>query len=119
MHFGHHVFDSAVRVVIWKRSGAADSSFDHTPNAAHGTNDLSGITSTQSRQGVFDGPILAYVNSVSMNRKKLFNIAEDGVHYDTPVSRLKALQLKQMMPGKPDQDAYFMGMFLAMAQSHF
>ncbi|KAL1902803.1 hypothetical protein Sste5346_000714 [Sporothrix stenoceras] len=138
MHFGDRVFRSAVRVpVLWKSAdAAADSSFDsavtrpvssfgHAPNGARESNDFGCITnSAQSSQGMSDGPIIAYVNRthLSMIRKNLFRIVpgpEGGDRCNTPVSRLQALRSKQLVPAEQDRDAYLMGVFIAMAQSHF
>lgn len=143
MHFGDRVFRSAVRVpVLWKSADAADSSFDsavtrpvssfghgHAPNGAHETNDFScaattSISAQSSQNNTSDGPIIAYVNRthLSMIRKNLFRIVpgpEGGDRCNTPVSRLQALRSKQLVPAEQDRDAYLMGVFIAMAQSHF
>lgn len=67
-------------------------------------------------------PMMCYIgkSQLASIRKNLFRIAPGpGKSWNDVVSRLQQLRARQLVPDDLDQDAYFVGIFLAMAQKHF
>ncbi|KAH6879820.1 hypothetical protein B0T10DRAFT_496207 [Thelonectria olida] len=59
-------------------------------------------------------------NQLASIRRNCFRIAPgQRQSRNEPVSRLQQLRARQLIPCNLDQDAYFVGIFLAMAQRHF
>ncbi|KAH6879786.1 hypothetical protein B0T10DRAFT_496050 [Thelonectria olida] len=66
-------------------------------------------------------PMMCYIgkNQFASIRGNLFRVAlGPGRSWNEPASRLQQLRQRQLAPSNSDQDAYFIGIFLAMAQRH-
>lgn len=66
--------------------------------------------------------MLCYIGRAQLAsiRKNLFRIAPGPKKTpNEPVSRLQQLRAKALIPSNADNDAHFVGIFLAMAQKHF
>ncbi|KAK0648343.1 hypothetical protein B0T16DRAFT_348452, partial [Cercophora newfieldiana] len=120
IYFGNMRFKKAVRVAcLWKTaSHSVDASFDSAPTLPA----TSFIESPASSDYAPNKPILAYVNrtQLAIIRKNLFRVVIGPNNtVNEPVHRLQRLRSKMLHPANLDNDPYFLGVLIAMAQSHF
>lgn len=67
-------------------------------------------------------PMLCYVGKAQLAsiRKNIFRVVSGpNSSWNAPVHRLQQLRAKGLIPSNADEDAHFVGLFLAMAQQHF
>lgn len=126
LYFGDRVHQKVVRApILWGRTDADSMSFESAvtqPAASSGKvstscKDPSSSPRTPSR------PLLAYINKRQLKaiRSNLYRVCPgpvDGDQCNTPVQRLQRLRSKQLIPFDEEQDAHYVSVMLAMAQSH-
>ncbi|KAL6864479.1 hypothetical protein J3F83DRAFT_741967 [Trichoderma novae-zelandiae] len=126
MYFGDRVYFDAVRAqALWNfppnpptlSSQSSTATIIARPCESYGS-----LSSTTAAHSTANLPMLYYIGKhhLATLRQHLFRV---GSRPDTkpnmPVIRLQRLRAKQLIPADSDNDAHFVGIFLAMAQRHF
>jgi hypothetical protein len=126
LYFGDRVHQKVMRVpILWGRSEDDDMSFDSaiTQPATSSDKMSTSYLDPISRPVAPNRPLLAYINKRQLRaiRSHLYRVCSgpvDGDQCNTPVQRLQRLRSKQLIPFDEDQDAHYVALMLAMAQSH-
>lgn len=66
-------------------------------------------------------PLVAFLNRTQLDnvRRNLFRVVPGPNGTNEPVASLQRLRSKMLVPARPEHDAYYLGVMLAMAQSYF
>lgn len=130
LYFGGRVYRDSVRAqIMWnfpsdevKSSYSSFRSVSTRPaDSFNPSQNPSQLPCTPS-QTAANLPMVCYIgkNQLASIRRNLFRISPGPAKsWNEPVSRLQQLRARQLVPSNLDQDAYFVGIFLAMAQKHF
>jgi len=126
LYFGDRVHQKVVRApIIWGQSDDDGMSFDSaaTQPATSSAKMSASCRNPDSSPRMPNRPLLAYINKKQLRaiRSNLYRVCSgpaDGDQDNTPVQRLQRLRSKQLIPFDEDQDAHYVAIMLAMAQSH-
>ncbi|KAI5458171.1 hypothetical protein BGZ63DRAFT_59163 [Mariannaea sp. PMI_226] len=126
LYFGGRVYRDSVRAqIMWNfpsdGTKSSYSSFRSVSTRPADSFNPSTLPSTPSPTPA-SLPMMCYIgkSQLATIRRNLFRVAPGpGRSWNEPVSRLQQLRQRQLVPANTDQDAYFVGIFLAMAQKHY
>jgi hypothetical protein len=122
LYFGGRVYCNAIRIQLaWGYPGENVSPFQSVSTKPADSFNLPS-TAGSGPSNAMDSPMLCYMskNLLASIRKNLFRVAQGPQRsWNEPVWRLQQLRSKLLTPANSDQDAYLVGVFLAMAQRHF
>ncbi|KAK1239399.1 hypothetical protein MKX07_008887 [Trichoderma sp. CBMAI-0711] len=126
MYYGDKVYFDAVRAqALWNfppnpptlSSQSSTATIIARPCESHGS-----LASTTTAHSPANLPMLCYIGKQQLAtiRQHLFRVGTGpDAKPNMPVLRLQRLRAKQLIPTDSDEDAHFVGIFLAMAQRHF
>ncbi|KAI5455680.1 hypothetical protein BGZ63DRAFT_135921 [Mariannaea sp. PMI_226] len=126
LYFGGRVYRDSVRSqIMWDfPSDGTKSSYSYFRSVSTRTADSfnpSPLPSTPSPTRT-NRPMMCYIgkNHLATIRQNLFRVPQGpGGSWNEPVSRLQELRQRQILPANTNQDPYFVGLFLAMAQKYY
>ncbi|PCD24138.1 hypothetical protein FGRA07_11414 [Fusarium graminearum] len=125
LYFGRHAYLKAVKVnVLWDLARGEEKSCCSSPTSASTQFAARSSISTQPlpKYNPPTRPAIAYIDKGELTsaRNKVFRIGNGpNGSPNEPALGLQKIMSGKLLPSKTDHDAYLVGVFLGMAQTHF